>query len=209
MECKALPIESDYAEMLYTSHTIEHISDAAVQNLFNEAYRTLKPGGFFRVTTGPDADTDFAALVRNDKDWFYWDTWYDKPGTYENIYQQPACSVPLEERWLHHIASQLAPNNTTDSAHKFNASEIKNIINDLGKEKALDYFTGLCSFNPLRVGNHISRWNATKIIDFLKIAGFKIVYKSGYGQSFCPILRNVNYFDNTHPQMSVYVEAIK
>jgi len=43
----------------------------------------------------------------------------------------------------------------------------------------------------------------------MKNAGFQNVYKSGYAQSKSPILRNTNYFDNTHPQISVYIEAIK
>lgn len=43
----------------------------------------------------------------------------------------------------------------------------------------------------------------------LEIAGFNKIYLSGYGQSFCPILRDVAVFDNTHPKISLYVEAIK
>ena len=93
-----MPLKANDAEVMYTSHTIEHISDEAVQNLFYEAHKALKPGGYFRVTTGPNADSDYAALLRGDSDWFYWNKWYDSPGTYEHIYHNPASSVPLEER---------------------------------------------------------------------------------------------------------------
>src|SRR5215207_2380550 len=118
MEKGPLPIEPGTAEVIYTSHTIEHIKDDAVQNLFNESFKALKKGGFIRVTTGPDADTDFEALKRGDSHWFYWNKWYEKPGTYESIYFKPATSVPLEERWLHHVASQLAPNDRSPSSVK-------------------------------------------------------------------------------------------
>jgi len=67
----------------------------------------------------------------------------------------------------------------------------------------------LCEFNPERPGNHITWWSYEKINQYLRDAGFTNVYRSGYGQSISPILRNVNIFDNTHPQMSVYVEAVK
>ena len=43
----------------------------------------------------------------------------------------------------------------------------------------------------------------------LKLAGFKEVYKSSYCQSRSPILRDPNFFDNTHPDISLYVEAVK
>jgi hypothetical protein len=41
-ELKPLPIESKSASIVYSSHTIEHITDEAAQNLFDEAYRILK-----------------------------------------------------------------------------------------------------------------------------------------------------------------------
>ena len=208
MKCEPLPIEPG-AELLYTSHTIEHVSEQAVANLFREAHRVLRAGGIFRVTTGPDADLDYPALMRGDEDHFYWDRSYVRPGTYEHIYHAPATSVPLAERWLHHVASQLAPNDKSDSPKKFHADEIMAILNDRSMEDALDYFTGLCSFNPKRPGNHISWWNKAKVARFLQEAGFSTVYNSGYGQSRAPVMRNTRHFDNTHPSMSLYVEAVK
>ena len=209
MSKKPLPIGSATAEIVYTSHTIEHITDDAVQVLFDETYRALKPGGIFRVTTGPDAETDFRALSCGDRHWFYWDENYTKKGTFEAIYHKPATSVPLEERWLHHVASALAPNDISPSPEKFDAHEIKRIIGELGLEGALDYFTSRCAFNPERPGNHISWWTHKKISQFLKKAGFTDIYRSGYGQSASPILRNTALFDSTHPQISIYVEARK
>jgi hypothetical protein len=43
----------------------------------------------------------------------------------------------------------------------------------------------------------------------LKNAGFENIYLSGYGQSFSPVLRNIYFFDNTHPKVSLNVEAFK
>ena len=44
---KPLPIPSGIAEAVYTSHTVEHINDAACANLFAETFRILRPGGYF------------------------------------------------------------------------------------------------------------------------------------------------------------------
>ena len=156
MSCEPLPIETNQAKIIYTSHTIEHISDDAVRVLFAEAYRVLENGGVFRITTGPDAETDYRALINGDEDWFYWDRWYSKKGSYEHIFSSPAHSVPLSERWLHHVASQLAKNDISPSEHKLSDSEIWSAIDKYGFPDVLDYFCGLCKFQSDRPGNHIS-----------------------------------------------------
>lgn len=208
-DTEPLPIKDNTAELIYTSHTIEHVKEKDVERFFREAHRSLKPGGILRVTTGPDAETDFRAMQLGDKRWFYWDEWYEKEGSYEAIYYKPATSVPIEERWLHHFAGPLAPNDKSPSEKKYTATEIRNILEQNTFEQILDFFSGQCVFNPQIPRNHISWWTHTKVIDFLHNAGFQNVYRSGYGQSASPILRNTRLFDSTHPQMSIYVEASK
>lgn len=208
MDTKPLPFADGSIKIAYTSHTIEHVKDDAVARLFKQVHRVLEPGGIFRVTTGPDAETDFRAMMRGDEDWFYWDNGYVRPEDYRRLYRSPATSVPLEERWLHHVASELAPNDLTDGP-KFTAPEIRKIISEKGFEGALDFFTSQCKFRPDRVGNHVSWWTHDKVMRFLKEAGFADVYRSGYRQSASPLLRNSSLFDSTHPQMSIYVEAVR
>jgi len=204
-----LPIDTGKAKIIYTSHTIEHIKEDAVQVFFNEAYRCLEKGGVFRITTGPDAETDFRALVTQDEDWFYWDKNYVKKGSYESIFLKPATSVPLSERWLHHVATQLAPNSISPSKVKLSDKEIIEAIDKFGFPDVLNYLCGLCDFQSDRPSNHISWWTHEKIFTFLKNSGFKNIYRSGFRQSTSPLMRNSNLFDSTHPQMSIYVEAIR
>ena len=85
-----LPVADGTAEIVYSSHTIEHIPEDAAQRLFNEAYRVLRPGGYVRLTC-PDSDLSLAALRRDDEDFFYW----DRSGT------------PIEHKWLDHGATSL------------------------------------------------------------------------------------------------------
>lgn len=209
MSNKPLPINDGSAKIIYTSHTIEHINYAAVENLFNEAFRCLEPGGVFRITTGPDAETDFRALMRNDESWFYWDYQYVGKGEYEFMFHEPAPSRPLSERWLHHVAGQLAPNDISPSNKKYRDDEIRSAIKDYGFPEVLDFFCNQCEFQYDRPGNHISWWTHQRIIDLLRKAGFGEVYRSGFGQSVSPLMRQSNLFDSTHPQMSIYIEALR
>ncbi len=204
-----LPIKDGTAEIIYTSHTIEHIKEPGVRNLFSNAYRALKPGGIIRVTTGPDAETEFRAMMRGDADWFYWDNWYKEPGSYEGLWTVPPGSVALEERWLDHVAAPLAPHSKAPSPIKYHAAEIRKIIAEKGFEGSLDFFTGQCPYDPKNPSSHISWWTHDKVMRYLREAGFTNVYRSGRGQSASVLMRGSEQFDSTHPQMSLYVEAIR
>ena len=56
---------------------------------------------------------------------------------------------------------------------------------------------------------HIIYWTFEKLEKMFKDAGFNTIYHSGFGQSLSPPLTNTKIFDNTHPKMSLYLEAIK
>jgi predicted SAM-dependent methyltransferase len=209
MAKQPLPFSDGSIKVAYTSHTIEHVKEDGVANLFKEVFRVLEPGGLFRVTTGPDAETDYRALLNNDATWFYWDEAYTTPDTYKRMFHASATSVPLAERWLHHVATKLAPNDKTPSPKKYTADEVMEVIRSRSMVEALDFFTAQCPFDPKFPGNHVSWWTHEKVTAFLRDAGFKTVYRSGYRQSVSPLLRQSDLFDSTHPQMSLYVEAQK
>lgn len=50
-----LPVEDGTAEVVYTSHMVEHLTRAEATRFFDEALRALKPGGILRVAV-PDID---------------------------------------------------------------------------------------------------------------------------------------------------------
>lgn len=106
MELKPLPIEDNVAELVYSSHTIEHVNDAAVLNVLRESYRILKPGGGIRLTT-PDAKLGLAAYLRKDTNFWYWVDAYSKPGAWKKLYKMPLSNASLHQLFLHHYASQL------------------------------------------------------------------------------------------------------
>lgn len=209
MQMQQMPIADNTAEIVYSSHTIEHVSDRAVKNMLKESFRILKPGGVIRLTT-PDAELDYQAYKRNDRLYYYWIEWYSKNGTWENNYKCPLSKASTHQIFLHHHASQLCEINKDDTPlHKYSDKEIEEAFLRNPSAQTIDYFTQQCKFNPAYPGNHINWWTHDKIATFLKEAGFVQPYRSGWGQSSVPVLRDTNYFDNTHPKISLYVEAQK
>lgn len=193
----AISVPSDSAEICYTSHVIEHLRDADVAHIFSEVHRMLKPGGVFRITC-PDSDQAlhaaqsgnlafFKALVGNKKLAFDLDG--DVGLAYymaqQLVLTDDGLPVPGFFRYSDRI-SQKSPNEIFDELCALSSDEYQ-------------------SKNPV----HINWWNHEKVIAFLKTAGFEKIERSSYGQSSCMVMRDINKFDGTWPQISLYVEAIK
>jgi len=206
-----IPITSDTAEVIYTSHTIEHINNEAAEFLFAEAYRILKKGGVFRVTC-PDIDLEYRAYRDNDRDYFFWIDAYSQPDLIEKYkMKMPMSKASISQIFLAHFATHTSQIFDAGVEDKISDEEFDKIFREMNYEDALNYCTSKCSLElqKTNVGDHINWWNKAKIIRFLKNVGFNIAYESAYAQSFCPVLRNTKYFDNTFPQISLYVEAVK
>ncbi|MBL7014795.1 MAG: methyltransferase domain-containing protein [Nitrosopumilus sp.] len=209
MSLEPFPLKSDYAEIVYCSHTVEHISNDAAQNLFNESFRILKNDGVFRVTT-PNIDLVHKAYVRNDKDFFYWIVGELPPIKDGEAQYKKLDDFSTDQNFLFYFASilSLASN---DSAKKIDDTELRKIFDAYPYEDALNHIIDMIppQTNKKYPGLHMNWWNFSKLSRMLKKAGFNDVYLSAYGQSSSPVLRDTAFFDNTHPKVSIYVEARK
>jgi predicted SAM-dependent methyltransferase len=189
----ALSVGAETAHLCYTSHTIEHLQDHHIEHLFYEAYRVLRPGGLFRVTC-PDIDLYFRAWRNNDINFFPYPTTYETLG--------------ITKLFLCEFAGQLV---TAPSGAKVADDEIVERFSSLAYEDALNWFSSKIDFEVQRQnpGQHVSWWNHRKAERFLRKAGFSDIYRSGYGQSSSPVMRDVTFFDSTWPRISMYIEARK
>lgn len=211
MSLGKLPIESESAEIVYSSHTIEHITDKAAKNMFNESYRILKKGGVFRVTC-PNIDLSFRAYKNNDRKYFHWIDYYSNPKNYTRIqYKGPMNNASIGQLFLECFAVSISCFPIEGEKERLTDEKLIKLFNTLGYEKTMDYCVSLCSAELQKKypGHHINWWNPSKILTAAKEAGFENSYISAYKQSACPILRNTNFFDGTNPEGSLYFEAIK
>lgn len=210
MNFEALPIESDTAECIYSSHTVEHVTNKAVEALFRESFRCLKKGGVIRITT-PDVELNYAAYQNKDRSYYYFADMHSGEGSFEDKFKIPYNQFSFPQLFLHQIAGQLVPNDIRKGGAgiKLSDDEIEKIISSNSFEDACDIFIRMCKFDSSQANNHVNWWSYDKLKRMLSEAGFEVVYRSGYGQSRMNILRDTNYFDNTHPAISLYVEAIK
>lgn len=211
LSLEKMPIPDETAEIVYSSHTLEHINDQAAQNMFNESHRVLKKGGIFRLTS-PDIDLVYRAYRDDDRNFFFWIDAFSIPENYEKIrIKIPMNKASTPQIFLYFFASQVSELHADSPVPKISDKELDRLFTTLGYEEALNYCTSKCSLEAHRAcpGNHINWWNRKKALRMLKGAGFEDTHSSGYGQSYCPILRNTTLFDNTYPKASFYLEAVK
>lgn len=201
MALSPLPIEDSSAHLVFTSHTIEHVSNEAVDNLFREAYRILRQGGVFRIV-GPDADIAYRAYLRKDSDYFRLFECGARQSVQQSLLQVVASATKTG-------AANSSSTGKVESI-SFSDSDVDEIFRNSKYTDALDRITSECSLedqgsNP---GWHMNWWNVDKVVSFLSNAGFTAIYRSGYLQSQSRVLRNRWLFD-TRPAISFYVEAVK
>lgn len=208
---KPLPIESDSAELFYTSHTIEHTDDASVLYIFKEVHRTLKKGGAFRILT-PDAELGYQAYRRNDRKYFFWIEWdHMNTDIEKQCIRKPLREASTAQVFLEDIAGDASELSTIGNQKRISDSELEKMFNEMPFEEVLTYCTSLCSIEnqkkyPFR---HMNWFNEAKLKRMLNEAGFEKVKRSAYLQSDFHVLRNPNFFDQTLPKVSIYMEAIK
>lgn len=201
-----IPVEDGCAEIVYSSHTIEHVTDKAANNFFREAYRILKPRGTLRITC-PDVDLAYRAYLDRDEKLLL-------PSIEQTDYKTLGLGLPFEiisseQLFLLFFASVTSTAHVAD-VEKITDVELSDWIRFSGFEKTLNYCISKCSIELQRKfpGCHMNWWNYRKLSGMLVKAGFK-PHISAYGQSFAVVLRNTWFFDGTHPEISLYVEASK
>ncbi len=205
-----LPIASNVAEAVYTSHTVEHVSDEACANMFREAYRILKPGGYFRMTT-PNIALDLAAYRRGDRDYFYWIDLYSHPDICRRIKTKPFNTASTQQILLFNFATHVSMLSMDTGVSKASDEEFEQVFGSMSDEAALNHFSRRCTAAAQQAvpGYHINWWTEEKAERMLREAGFTNIYRSGYGQSHCAAMRDVTLFDPQDPKISLYMEARK
>jgi predicted SAM-dependent methyltransferase len=204
-------IESNSAELVYCSHTVEHLLDEHVDHMLREAHRVLKTGGVIRITT-PNAALLYWAYKRRDANFnrhYGADYGFGENDTTYSIERMPIWIV-------NEIATQLVQGvhgeerigaklleNTTEIDRIFDQSRTM--------EEAFSAICGMIDFRLQREapGQHVNWWTNQKLEGACRRAGFEHTVVNVPGGSVSPVMRNRNYFDLVDSTYSIFVDAIK
>ncbi len=193
-----LPFEPDIVDVYYCSHVIEHLNNDCVSKIFQEVYRSLKPGGVFRLAC-PDIEYLYDDIKNGSGDVnLSIKPWGMQFNTLKESFLEQFCTILIhDENYRKNLL--LRDDNFNENLQK------------LSMKSFLDLYLGILpnNANILMPHGHCNWFSFEKIELMLKNAGFNTVYKSEFCKSRFPELRAPTLFDGTVPEISLYVEAIK
>lgn len=192
-----MPFGDNSIEAIYCSHVIEHIENNYVSALFHEYYRVLGDGGVLRIAC-PDAEFLYHVSKCGMGYWEWRKKWFEEKEVSFDMVRPVDCLVSeiatpklIRLGWM---------NNTEDYEKEFLAMDMENFLAFICED---------IPYNVKYVESHINYWTFSKAAEYLKKAGFKYVIRSKYGASSYYEMQDKTAFDTTHPEMSLYIEAIK
>ncbi len=194
-----IPLDDKFLNSVFCSHVVEHIPDRSAIRLFSEVHRVMQDGGVFRITC-PDMSLIYRRWVARDQSFFN-----------RFAFNQHYKAESITQQFLHCFAAlktnHLAPAGVT----ALTDTEIQDAFESNDPHVILD---SICQSLPTNLqidfpACHFNWWTQKKLRKILTEAGFSSVQDSAYLQSIDESMRDANYFDRTHPWMSLYVDAIK
>jgi len=168
--------------LFYCEHVIEHLNDRCCEHLFREAFRSLEPGGGFRVVM-PDAGLIYDRLREQDAKFFK--SWMDRDNS---SLEEAFCTLVAQSRYLE-------------------KAEIDCRLATMKEDEFLDWCKDGLEYDRTRAGEHINWFNFKKLSRMLKEAGFHVVRESKPQESLFSEARGPEF--DTRPWYSLHVDCVK
>jgi len=192
-----IPFKNNSVDNIFCSHVIEHIEENYTVKFFEECSRVLKDNGILRVTC-PDSKFLHRMLINDKRFWIQkrYINWFLSRGVKFEEVDEIDCFIREISTAKLRIFSK--ENNIYHDFVKNNINDYESIINFLSKGNNLD---------TKDIGNHIASYDFNKI---KKISSryFSKVIESRFRASVSNDMRSKS-FDNTCPEMSMYIDLIK
>lgn len=196
------PIPDDSHDLVYSSHTLEHLTNATVRHTLEEMHRVLKPGGGVRINV-PDIGLACRWYEADTTAWFT-DVWLE--GYEDDVYFADGKCPPgyeLEFYLLSFFATYLARvrHDETD----FEA--VREDYRRLERDAFLNRYAGRIrdEWQAEYPGWHRNWFDHDRLARLLREAGFTDVVRSRCRQSRHPELCT-SQFDH-RPHISLFVEG--
>lgn len=198
-----LPFKDGSVKLIYTSHTIEHIQQAALDKLLSEIYRILYPGGILRIVT-PDMDKAINAYKH--KDWNFFELYRKSLSVRVDKGLLSPESLEMHNLFVQYFASYSGRVDTAGGP----ILEKETVDRYLRRMDKYEFARWCVSqLEPGRVCAHVNAFDYSKLENMLTKAGFEKVTRSDFRQSQVAKLRRPEFDLDYRKSFSLYVEATR
>jgi len=180
--------------LVYSSHFLQLLPHTICKSILSYTFEGLHEKGILRLVV-PDADLAYDAYREQRKDFFAIISSKNYHFKDHEYYLEAMIATFISGQNMYFLNQGL----------KLGAI-IRKAFNEMDKETFLNY---LLNFkNDVSPANQ--NWlNYQRLYNYLKKSGFSSIYKSGFGQSRSPVMRDIPLFDGKLPCYSFYLEALK
>lgn len=198
------PVDDGSIDLVYSSHTLEHLSDATVEHVLAESYRVLKPGGGIRITV-PDIDLAIEWYERGDVDWFVDIARREPLSQFEAV----ADGYLPEAYLIDFFATHLVEKPRSAAFPSADLDEVRKGWRTLDKPAFLNAYTERIQdeWQAEDPALHRNWFDVEKLRALLADSGFEDVEESTSRRSRFRELCEPEF--DTRPHMSLYVEGVK
>ena len=185
----SVPETDESVDLIYCSHTLEHIDATSSIRFLNECFRILKKNGVMRVAL-PNTKNDFFFL--------------------RCILSQPLISKEIKQNYLREVVSHIL----TDT-QKLSIEEISDLSNKTTQDSEkffshlIKMYNDFAEFKQSNPERHINYWDFQNLMTKTSKIGFSYCIPCYQGTSVSLPFTNLHVFDNTEPQISIYADIIK
>ena len=185
----SVPEPDESVNLIYCSHTLEHIDSKSSIRFLRECFRILKKDGVMRVAL-PNTKNDFVLL--------------------RCLLSQSLVTEDVKEKYLRDVASHIL----TDS-QKLSIKEIRDLSDSTDQESyeffnnIIKKYTDFAEFKMTNPERHINYWDYENLIKISSNIGFSFCIPCYQGSSVALPFTNLHVFDNTESQISIYADIVK
>lgn len=197
-----LNFKDNSVDNIYVSHVIEHFNDKIVKDFLVDAVRVLKKDGVIRISC-PDSEFLFNVSSFKNDYWNWRNRWFKER------------NISLENLTQIDYLTQEIFTNKLRFFNKENQDFYEKIKNNFKYDFVMETLTSnQKSLDDKIPPEHVNYFDENKIESFFNhaskindITNFKIILSKPNG-SVSKEMQSTE-FDNTHPQMSIYIDFVK
>lgn len=194
-----LPFKDNTIKGVYSSHCLEHLTADEVVKILQEAHRVIKPGGIIRITL-PNMDKMFDAYESRDAS--------NLESFKKKVQIKNGTSLWGLDSWLRLVTRSFAGH----VVDLFSDKELYNIFENNSRSDFVKTILAKADTSPKyrNIPNtHKSYWSPYSMQNCLQKVGFKSCKVVQRRETMDKVFSNGLMFNNTQPEMSFYMEAIK
>ena len=184
-----IPEENNSVNLIYCSHTLEHLDYNSSLRFLRECYRILRKHGVLRLAL-PNTKNDFYLL--------------------QCLISQVGANESIKKSYTRDATSHILSDTQNMGLGEINRIlQSSNFKSNSFYKKVISEYSQYGEFDGNNPERHINYWDFIELINTTSKIGFSFTLPTYHGSSVSSPFTNLHVFDTTEPHIAFYADIIK